>query len=238
VRYATGPRAGDVDAAVGWIKLAAPGNDELTLVCELGDDPPSVSQGFGGWAEVERPGRVSMTVWRGYPPISVDVAVVLDRFDSDEGTGIEAGVQILEAMAGRGERRSSGGPPELTVQTAGVMPHDHTASPSLRWVITDLTVVDDSVIVNGAGNWTRASFQVALLQHVTDQGLASQTAKVRARTRGKARRKPYRVRAGQDLIAVARDALHDGARWRELARLNNIRDPRSKLKAGRQIKLP
>lgn len=234
----TGAAAAATAVDVGWCKLTVPDDPKTSLVCELGDGPPIVTQGYGGWDEIDRTGRISLTTWRGFPPIAIDLLLMLDNHAA--GTTIEPAMTVLEAMAGRGELRAGGQPPRLIVDTAGVMAHDYRADRDNRWVITDLSVDADTVIVNDYGNWTRAAVTVSLLQHVSDDGLATRSAAVRERIAAKApaARQPYTSHSGDTVVSIARAKLGDAGRWREIATLNAIRDPRAPLKAGRRIRLP
>jgi nucleoid-associated protein YgaU len=232
----------------GWAKLTVADDQALTLICELGERAPLVTQGYGGWEEVDRPGRTSLTAWRGFKPVGVSLPLMIDNYA--EGKSIEAALTVLEAMAGRGEHehRRVSEPPPIVVDTAGVMPHDYHASEDNRWVITDLEFDEESVIVNDVfhegrryGNWTRAAVTVSLLQHVTDEGLAAQTAHARERIHAKTprARSTYTAKSGDTLTSIARAKLGDAGRWRELATLNpKIRDPRHRLTAGTHVRVP
>jgi nucleoid-associated protein YgaU len=47
----------------------------------------------------------------------------------------------------------------------------------------------------------------------------------------------YTVRRGDTLSGIAQRELGDSKRWREIAKLNNIRDPRS-IDPGDELRLP
>jgi nucleoid-associated protein YgaU len=226
-----------VDVSVGWCRLQASDNDKLTVQVQLGDSAPRVTQGYGGWEEVERPGRVSLTDWRGFKPIGVELELYLDRFI--DGTSVEDLIDIIEALAGRGKKGTQGEPPLLIVNTAGVMPHDYHASPEQRWVINDLAYDDEGTIVNDAGNRCRCPLTLSLLQHVAGGRLADRAlaARLKLQNRAGAARGTYTAKKGDTLVTIARKKLGDPGRWVELAQLNNIRDPRS-IKPGAHIRLP
>lgn len=243
----TPPRVGsdvaDEVPEVGFAKLTVADDPKLSLLCELGDAAPVVTQGYGGWEEVARGGRTALTSWRGHQPMGIDLSLYLDDYGSGTG-GVDIGAAkaVLEAMAGRGEDRQKGGdePPHLVVDTAGVMPHDFHESKTNRWVVTALDWDEESALINAYGNWTRVGVVVSLLQFVSDSGLAAQTAAVRARIHSKAKpaKKRYTVKSGDTLVSIARTKLGDPGRWGEIARLNGLRDGRAKLKTGRHLRLP
>lgn len=236
-RPLSGGRASErIVVPIGWALLQASDDPALSIVVELGDSAPRVTQGYGGWDSVERARRVALTSWRGFEPVAIELELFIDNLA--EGKSIEPVLDILEALAGRGRRSTGGEPPLLRVDTSGVMPHDLTASPDVRWVITDLDWDDEDTIVNHAGNRIRAGVTVALLQHVRDTRLEDRALLARRQAQAKqGAKRTYTAKTGETLVTIARDKLGDPGRWDELAKLNNIRDPRG-IKSGARIKLP
>jgi nucleoid-associated protein YgaU len=208
---------------------------------QLGDGPATVTQGYGGWQEIARPGRRSATTWSGFQPFAIDLPLMLDGFDQD--VSVEPAITALEAMAGRGSRAPGGEPPKLIVNTAGVMPQDSVAYPDGRWVITALDWDAEGTIVGDAGDRVRTAVRVSLLQHLDANTLEDRlVAEIRRRSStasGKSgRQRTYRAKQGDTLVSIARSQLHDPGRWPDIKKLNGIRDPRAALKPGRVIKLP
>jgi hypothetical protein len=235
----TGSRWSTLAPDVGYARLTADDDPALTVICELGDAAPLITQGYGGWEEVDRPGRESITTWRGFKPLAIDLPILLD--DHAAGRSVEPSISILEALAGRGKLRTGGRPPLVVVHTSGVMPYDAQDYPDLRWVIQTLDFDETETIVNDHGNRVRAPVAVSLLQYVTDDRLQDAAfqarALIRARRGGGARRR-YTVKEGETLVSIARRELGDGGRWPEIAHLNrDLRDPRS-VHAGTVINLP
>jgi hypothetical protein len=242
----TGTRASALSPELGWARLEADDDPKMSLLCELGDAFPAITQGYGGWDEVDRPHNVSLTTWRGFKPTGIDLPLMLDQWAL--GTSVETAVDVLEALAGRGRLRTNaaaGGyaqPPLLIVHTAGVMPYDAHGFPDERWVITNLDWNEDDTITNDAGNRVRAPVTVSLLQYVADTRLADQALALREllqsrrAKRGTARR-TYTVRQGETLVSIARTQLGDPGRWVEIVKLNHLRDPRA-VKPGARIRIP
>jgi hypothetical protein len=236
----TGRKAGSEDVDVGWVRLASDDDRDLQVLAELGDGAPRVTQGYGGWDEVARRGRTSLTTWTGRQPLAIELPIYLDNFDEGEGLPVEAAISVLEGLAGRGPQHPTGRPPAIEVDTAGVMPFDVRASEDTRWVITSLDWDVESVIVNSSGNRVRAEVTVGLLEYVFDQSLRDRAATVQRSTvanPGNAR-KPHVVKAGETAVSIAGSVLKDPGRWREIATLNGIGDPRKALSAGRSLKMP
>lgn len=229
----------DVDTVpIGWALLRAEDDRTLSVLCELDDGPPRVTDGYGGWNEVDRRGRVSLTDWAGFKPISIELDLYLDDFDA--GKSVEGAIDVLEALGGRGRLATGGQPPVLIVNTQGVMPFDAHVFPGARWVINDLEWDDDATIVNDYGNRVRAGVTVSLLQHVDDQRLQDRALAARRKLRKSehngARRRVV-AKSGDTLMSIARRELGDAGRWTQLAKINGIRDPRS-IRSGAVIRLP
>lgn len=237
-RPVVGRPAAVAAVAVGYCALQAEDDSSLSVLTELGDGAPRVVEGFGGWEAVERRGRIAMTHWTGYAPLKIELELYLDDFAA--GKSIEPAITILDGLAGRGQRSTGGRPPLIIVDTAGVMPYDVRTFPDTRWVIDqlDYSADEEEASVNSVGNRTRQAVGVTLLQYVDDARL--QNAELAARIQLQAKRKSarmYTVKAGENLITIARAKLGNADRWTEIAKVNGLRDPRA-VKAGARIRLP
>lgn len=243
VRPATGTRVATVAPTIGSVRLAAEDQDALSLLCELGDGIPRVTQGYAEWEETDRPSGISLTDWRGYKPIGIELPLWLDDFAN--GRSVEDAIDILEAFAGRGRRRIGGihaaysEPPKLVVHASGVMPYDAQSFPDMRWIVTALDWDDDAAITNDSGNRVRAPVTVTLLQHVAATGLHDRALAARQALTAKSRksRGRYTVQAGDTVISIARRKLGDPGRYQEILKLNGLRDPRA-IRAGAVLRLP
>lgn len=228
---------------VGWVLLQADDDDRLAVLVELGDRAPRpLSSGYGGWQAVARDLQTALTSWRGFDVYGVEMDLLIDNLD--EGTSIEDVYDTIEALAGRGRRAPGGQPPVLTVDAAGVMPHDQHPSPTgdkdTRWVIATLewSDDDDDNARNDAGNRILAACTVTLWKFEDGgRSLATQVAAVRKTVKQTKTKKTVKARAGDNLVTIARRELGDGGRWEEIAKLNGLRDPRH-LKTGQKIRIP
>jgi hypothetical protein len=234
------------------------------LVTLLGPDRPDVSSGYGGWEEVERPRRTTVTTWRGQPARRMALSVVIDNWLDNTAGGphsVEDQIRQLERMA---LPRPGGQPPVVSVSAAGgVIP---PAYERLPWVIDAFSWGD--ALANDSWNRVRQSATVTLLEYVADDLLekrspAKKQRAKRARKTGKNRKKGARNKRaaskgkhkgadallspaalasvqhfdGEDLLSVAARELGDARRWIEIAELSGIRDPRA-VKRGQVIRLP
>jgi hypothetical protein len=198
----------------------------LTVRCLRGEGPPTPTGGYGGWEVQARPRKVSLTKWVGREPLKMLVPIILDDFE-DRGD-IEEECQLLEKMAL--PTAPNGEPP--VVHVTGAMPH---AGPFVPWVIMDIEWGDAIYGRSQVSKRIRQFASITLLRHVSaDKLKGSNKAQGRG---GKTGYRIYVVKRGDTLQGIAAHLLGNAARWREIARINNIRDPKT-LKVGRRLKVP
>jgi hypothetical protein len=205
----------------------------LHLVAWLGQEPPTVTGGYGGWEKIARPRRLAITRWSGREPYQMSVPIVIDGFAENES--IEVEISRLERMAL--PHPNPGGEPPL-IKINGPVPHD-----DLIWVI-DSILWASSWRRRRDGHRIRQEATVNLIDYVAEDVLGKKNAAARAReraVRGEAKNvagyRTYVVKKGDTLPRIAAKQLGDANRWREIARINNIRDPYH-LKVGTRLKIP
>lgn len=187
----------------------------------LGDGYPKVT-GWGGWEEVARPKRKGISDWTQAPLIRMPIPLLLDGWRSS--SSVQRHVDILKAWA---SSRAGKRPPRLKI-LSGPVPHT-----DLVWVIEDLDF--DEALLDDNGVLVRQSLTLNLLEFEAGEVLKTFTP---AQTKKALR--SYVVKSGDTLLSIASKKLGNGKRWREIAKLNKIRDPRknAKLKVGKRLKLP
>lgn len=207
----------------------------LRVEAMLGNGSPQVTQGGGGWQEVERGKRVSLTTWKGRAPLKITVPIMFDRFtEGEQGLSVEAEIKTMETIYGiDGDKE----PPTLVMDSAGLIPYDAHGHPDKLWVIDGLDW--DEPIRNGYGNRVRQEGVVTVLEYIKDELLKERSgAKRRASaTKAGAKKKIYTVKKGDTLISIAKKQLGDADRWKEISKLNKNIQPRS-LKPKMKLRLP
>lgn len=235
---------------IGWVRFWS-ADPPLLLNAQFAEGGP-VPVWSTGWAVVQRPRRRSITEWQGTDPLRIDLKLLIDSFQTNEGVETEASCRTLERMSGLDQNDPE--PPVLIVNAEGAIPHDYHEASHVRWVIEKLTWGDS--LRNYYGNRIRQYVDVTIMQYIADE-LLEQVSVARKRNSGpsgrrntgrlpaRARnvRKPgasskrYTVKAGDTLSKIAAAKLGSWKRWKEIAKLNNIRDPR-KLRVGQVLRLP
>lgn len=200
-----------------------------------GSSPPS---GYGGWTVTARPKRVSLTEWEGVEPLRVPVPILVDGWSTGNSSYVEQACRSLERMAGLDEPR--GRPPFVHFNAQGAVAHDYATDRSRDWVIEDIEWGDE--LRGPKGKRLRALATVTFLEHIEDERLSKLTSASRRRASKKknkrgAHSKKYTVKRGDSLSSIAARKLGKASRWKEIAKLNHIRDSKG-IKPGQVLKLP
>ena len=90
-----------------------------------GDEPPRITGGYAKIESVDRPLRAGMSVFTGYDPTTMEVALRFEAWLTGEGLLMERDIDLLEQMAGRGNigGQGVGSPPLVQVSTTNPIGH-------------------------------------------------------------------------------------------------------------------
>lgn len=210
---------------------------DIRFEANFGDGAPLVTDGYGGWTVTARPKNIGFTEWAGRNPMAIEIPFLLDYFpdgtDDEDAPGIacEAMVDKLEQISGIG---SGDHPPICWVQGHGVIPHDYTNSPTLRWVIENIQWSREVEVRAHNGRRLRCGGTITIRQF-KDPDVLDRVGRKKSKTTTKPIR--HKVRKGETLSTIARDYYHDASKWRVIADANNIRDRRS-IKVGQVLLIP
>lgn len=214
------------------------------IECLLGDGAGNPTGGYGGWSKVSRDRRRSLTEWQGNDPLEIDLPILFENWAN--GTSLEPDIRQLEMMAGLGNA-GGGEPPLMTFNSGGVISHDFHDAPAHDWVISNIAWGDS--VKNDFGNRVRQIATITVTQYIDDDVLStgSSATKRKNANKGKikkgtersgAKKKSFTVEfTGQSLVTIAKKTLGDGNRWKEIAKLNSMRDPKA-TKKGQLLRLP
>lgn len=221
------PQIGPAGVQVGMIRM-----ESLSLGVGLDvliGESPFIPLGYNGYQTVARPRKVAITEIVGWDPFRQTGSVVISGYRSAKS--IAADFLAIEQMAGRfnGEKRK-----EIVIQIAGAGLF-HT---DLDYVIEDLSWNPDDMEWVG-GTLVHASASITFMEWNPDDRLQPDPNPVEKRnaTVNKREGSPYTVKEGDTLSKIAARKLGKAKRWREIADLNDIRDPRS-IKPGQILRMP
>jgi hypothetical protein len=215
--------------------------------------PMPTDDSYGGWSLVEVPKRMGLSEWTGRPPMGLQITFYIDRLntplDDEPGRELSRQFNALEVMAGVSHRDDE--PPEVIFNSGGLCPHDYSQNPKWTWVIETLSWDAERIVNNAARRPIFLAGTLTLRQFNADELLDAYRGpakKNRDKNKkkggkgggGKSKSSPpktHTVKSGETLSRIAADLLGDAKRWREIADLNNIRNPRN-LKVGAVLRIP
>lgn len=213
----------------GFIRIRSTDPD-ITVTVRLGEGGADLTGGFGGWAEVQRPRRIAFTEWQGLSPYRMSVPVLFDGFA--DGMSVEEDIRKLERMAIPARK----GFPPPTLRIDGAVPKT-----DLTWVVESLDFGDSIRDQNGKGflDRVRQAITINLLHYESPEGsiIVKGAASIRQERGKKRSSRPYTVKRDDSLTRIAARKLGSAKRWKEIAELNNIRDP-DKITIGQRLKMP
>lgn len=207
-----------------WVALVSD-DQRLRALAMLGDEPPKLSDGYGGWQPIAVPRDTAFLEWQGSNPFTLIMPVVMSGWLQQ--ASIEAFLSQVEKMGQK--QRGALQPPELKLD-----------GPALGWITTQPWVLNNiewgKVLRNGAGQRSHAEMTLTFLQKVDPSILVKKAKKKAAKVRY------YRVKKTKNgkpetLQAIAKKLLKKASRYKEIMKLNHIRDPR-KIKVGQKLKIP
>jgi hypothetical protein len=240
---------------LGWVRIYSV-DPPISITARLGADRPNVDQGYGGWSEVARPRRSTLSIWVGRPALRMTLSIQFEAWSTQ--TSVERQIAQLERLAS--PSASDGQPARVKlVARGGAVPYQ-----ARTWVVDNLTWGDAAA--NSKGDRVRQQVALSLLEYIVDVHVdqVAPSQKQRAKTtiaQTKAGASQKRVVAGKgrsaagatvarsastpatefgdgdDLLSIAARELGDATRWVEIAQLNGIRDPRS-IVVGQVLRLP
>lgn len=165
-----------------------------------GDEPPSITDGYGKYDTVDRLQRVGLTVFQGFNPIAMEVPIRFDAYRSRDGSQIEKDIFLLERMGGRGNFSGSavGPPPVIRVSTTNsagaivpLIPSNYQWSSQNKsapmWRVAGIDWTDGAIRDNG-GNRILQEATVHLQQHVR-VNVVTRSATERAKAKKKKKKK-------------------------------------------------
>lgn len=221
----------------GHAKIVFKATDYEPVTCLIDEPGISVdSASYGGWSTIDRPKDVGLLNWDGFGPLVLTIPILLDGWTTQ--TSVEEDFANLEKMAGRGA--GVGGrtqPPAITLSTSdgfgALVPHNFNGE-SLKWVITGLEW-GDQLRRPGSGHRVRQAATITVTQFTSTNAEELSVAK-RNNTHGR-RHRVHVVKKGESLMRIARSEYGTSDRWQDIAKANDIRDPRH-LRVGMRLKLP
>lgn len=191
----------------------------------LGRDLPARTDGLGGWQEVARPRRESLTEYVGHGVGKLDLPLMLDGFPH---TSVQADLDWLDDLGRRAGNQSPvfkvTGPVYLSGNLFVMASAPDFGAFERR--MSDGALVRQEITLHC---WKYIAADVTISSSPAKKHAGSSSSGSHPKT--------YTVRSGDTLLTIAAKVYHDAAKWHQIASANRLRDP-NYLKAGQVLKLP
>lgn len=224
---------------------------DYVFIGEFGDEAAMPDpESYNGWGVTSIPKRMGLTEWAGRNPMVITVSFLIDRLEEGDGVYVQQMRDTLDKIVATHSRDEE--PPICVFDSGGLVPHDYTHAQHVRWVVSGLNWDKDIAVLSEVSRRPlRVGGTFTLLQYNHDEtideyeGPADRSRKnnnkkkKKGKGKGKGKgRATHTVKEGESLTEIAAKELGDAKRWKEIADLNNIRNPRKDLKVGMELKLP
>lgn len=198
----------------------------LQVTVMRGEETPNTTDGYGGWAVIDRPRRTGFTQWNGNSPFRLKLACIFDGWRTLDS--VEDDISTLERMA-----LPEGGNQPPTIDVIGAVPHKRID----KWVIESLEFGTNAIWAvgpKGVATRYRQDVVVNLLQYIAPEEVKKEK---RTGKRPKPKHKWHVVRHGETLRRISAEEYGDQKWWRDIAKANGIRDPK-KIHVGQRLRMP
>lgn len=224
---------------------------DYTFIGEFGDEAAMPDpESYNGWGVTSIPKRMGLTEWAGRNPMVITVAFLIDRLEEGDTVYVQQARDTLDKIVATHSRDEE--PPICIFDSGGLVPHDFTHAQHVRWVVSALNWDKEMAVLSESSRRPlRVGGTFTLLQYNHDETIdayegpakrnrdKNKKDKKKGKGRGKGKgRSTHTVKEGESLTEIAAEELGDAKRWKEIADLNNIRNPRKDLKVGMELKLP
>jgi hypothetical protein len=189
----------------------------------LGEEPPKLTAGVGGWEAVTRPRQVAMTIWQGQDPYQLEINVILDGYAG--GVSQEPAIRELLA-AGRGDEESE--PATWSIDGIPWLPAD-------EWLLNGVEPGDMVIRRTSDFSRTRQDYVLTFLENVPPEYVQL---RAKARQGAKAKTTSYTVKRGDTPASIAKRRR---CKWTDIRDLNKTvvtKGAQQKLKVGSRIRVP
>jgi hypothetical protein len=205
----------------GFVRLACD-DPPLNLLVLLGESPPRVTGGVGGWEVTGRPRQVGMTTWEGVEPFELDLSLLFDGFAP--GRSQERALRQLTRVA-RGDDESR--PGLLTIDGLPLLPAE-------EWVVTAIDY-GDAILRTSDMSRVRQPVTLTLREYVPPEYTQLRRRALQGGGRGKT--KIIVTKRGDTPAKIAR---RQRCKWLDIRELNrgSVRKANQVLPRGWKLRVP
>lgn len=202
-------------------------HDDLYTVFKLGDGPILITDGYGGWEEVERPSNKPMSRWDGAGLVKLKIPLMFDAFAVNRTIGWHVEQALSLGRAANGTEA----PPVFRLW-GDAMPSNLRRK---KWVMNETPDIG-AIRRNRDGNLIHQEMTITVMEFVNPDRI-------------RFHKKPKKIRRevakkGDTINKIAKRLFKNQPkakirRWAiAIAELNKIRDRNKVIKVGTKIKIP
>jgi hypothetical protein len=246
-----------------FIRGTKPERNSFTVLA--GEEAPTITGGFGQWAEVERPqveslpvlthfGTLTMTVPILFEAVMADSVDITNKTPNEAGKLLEEDISVLEWMGGRGElaEGANGVTPLVRVYSVNNAAKEHPLIPpgaqGVKWIVSGITF-DANPLRNAGGFRIRQAVTVELKKYVLrpgDESPDGPAARLRAQKADKGNVIVHTKKGLDTVQQIASKVLEEPSAARKILQYNNKYNRKWKhgmnaekhLKIGTEVWLP
>lgn len=231
-----GAGAGEVEVAPQHLVLRCDAL-RLDMTILMGETPPTITDGLGGYTAQERARDVAMSRWDGVSMLKMDVALLLDGVKRNKSQS-----QRLSNLKQLGRNRKDPGTPPPPFRLYGPF-----AESGVEWVLESMEFGEAEY--NEEGILVRQSIVLHCQEWVSPDVLKIYNKRKRKKGKGSSAKNfddrglpgpllaKYTVKKGDTLRTIAAHFYKDGDKWTIIGKANDIRDPHN-IKPGEVLKIP
>lgn len=223
--------------AAGFPSAPPPPPGRITFVSANGrqftgilNGPPEELDIDVGLDDIERPKRKGAIDWTGSKPGGWAVPVLFDEWRGDGNA--EGALGNLTGMAKVPDNEDTA----IKVRVLGIS-QISGATNTREWFIRSVAFADDPKPIWRGTLRVRQAVVITIVEAIVADQIKVRPAQAARDRNGNAKTRTYTVKKGDTLQRIAVQQLGSAGRWREIADLNKIRDPK-KIKVGQKLKLP
>lgn len=159
---------------LGYVRIRST-DPPISITARLGADRPNVDQGYGGgWSEVTRPRRTTLSIWNGSPALRMSLPIQLDKWRTQASVEREIAQLIRLALPSAAD----GQPARVRITAKGAA----VPGQGRVWVIDGLAWGDAAM--NRNGNRVRQAVTLSLLEYIADVRVDSAALRQRQKAAG------------------------------------------------------
>lgn len=195
------------------------------VIATMGATPARITDGFGGWQNVNRPRKVAMTQFQGRNPFAMQLHIMFDGYAAKLSQEHQLRTLVWMSIPPQGERE-----PRKVRIYGPALPYPSSGD----WVINGLDQ-GDAVIWDANGKYRlRQDYTLTLVRFIGPDAIRVNDTSVGLSV---SKSKVVSVKPGDTPRKLAAANYGDASKWHKIADANGLRDPNQIVKL-KTVRIP